>query len=456
MLPPSAPPVTEVDLQRRDTEIAVAVFRTIFLLIILFSPQFLQARGVRGSLLMAVVIVAAAYNVLLFILHLRKFPVSRLVIVIADVILISLWIFFAGEEGERFFVLYFAVVIVSGLWFRVGGAFAVGLLASALYVWAVLIASLPAGAERVALGTVALQITLLLVTAGVVSIAAEVQARERQELALSRAVLQQHRQRIRIAQYVDEMLRPRSLPTSPGLDIAFRFRPAAIGVSGDYYDVIPLGPRRWGICIADVRAKQELGLAYLPLFKSALRLAARREHSPGSVLTHMNREVATEIQEREELEAFISMSYTVIDLDQGELTQTNAGIEPAVLVPASGGELVDLGASGIVLGVLADATYEEQKLSLHTRDTLVLFTDGMTEATDRRDRFLGREGLLKQILAHAQAPTAEAMAQRIFEYVIGYSEGGRRRDDMTLLVVRVTAPDLGQAVDARAPSGRQA
>ncbi len=439
----AVPPTSRVDLYRRDTEIAVAVFRTIFLLIVVLSPQFIHARGIQGNLLIVAIITAAFYNLVLFVLHMQKLSFPRPIIVTVDVMLISLWIYFAGPVGERFFLMYFAVVIVGGLWFRRGGAFAVGLLASALYLWAITYSPLPAGAVRTTAGTVAFQILFLLLTAGVVSIATEVQERERQELVLSRAALQQHWERIRVAQHVDEMLRPRRIPDTPGLAVAFRFRPAAQAVSGDYYDVIPLGGRRWGILVADVRAKEELGLVYLPLFKSALRLAARQEDSPAGVLTQINREVAAEMQERDEPEVFISMCYTVLDLDEGTLAGANAGMEPAVLIPKPGEELLSLKCHGIVLGVLPETTYEQVTSSIDTGTTLVLFTDGMTELSDSQDQPLGREGLLEQIQTHAGAPSPDAMAKGIFDYVIDYGKESRRRDDMTLLIVRVTATDVG-------------
>ena len=448
MSAPETPPTGRVDLQRRDTEIAVAVFRTIFILIVVLSPQFARARGMQGNLLVILTIAAAVYNVGLFILHMQRLSFPRPIIVTIDTILISLWIYFAGPVGERYFVMYFAVVIVAGLWFRRGGAFGVGLLASILYLWAISYSPLAPGFTRTPAGAVALQVLFLMLTAGVVSIATEVQERERQELLLSRAALRQHWQRIRVAQHVDEMLRPRRLPATPGLAVAFRFRPSGQTVSGDYYDIVPLGGRRWGIVIADVRAKEELGLYYLPLFKSALRLAAKRENSPGAVLAHMNQDVWSDMQEKEELEAFISMHYAVVDLDSGEVTCANAGMESPVFFAAGSDQPLDQECHGIVLGVVPDASYEEETHPIRTGDTLVLFTDGMTEAFDSRDQPLGREGLIEEIRRHAGAPTAEVMAQRIFEHVIEYGRDGRHRDDMTLLVVRATAPDVGPGPEA--------
>ena len=425
----------------------MAVFRTVFILVIVLSPQFTRAHGMQGNLLVIATVAAGLYNVGLFILHMQRFSFPRPIIVTVDTILISLWVYFAGPGAERYVVMYFAVVIVAGLWFRRGGAFAVGLLCSILYVWAISFSPLPAGSARAPAGTVGLQVLFLLLTSGVVSIATEVQERERSELVLSRAVLQQHWERIRIAQHVDRMLRPRRLPTTEGLAVAFRFRPAAQAVSGDYYDVIPLGGRRWGIVIADIRAKEEMGLSYLPLFKSSLRLAAKQDDSPAAVLAHMNRDVWTDMEEMKELEAFICMYYVVVDLDTGEATCANAGMELPFYIPARQGGAKAQECHGIVLGVVPDATYEERSHAIHTGDTLVLFTDGMTEALDRKDRLLGREGLLDRVQANVEAPNAEALVQRIFESVLEYSEGSRHRDDMTLLVVKVTAADVGQGAE---------
>jgi serine phosphatase RsbU (regulator of sigma subunit) len=436
-------PSPKIEMTRRDTEIAVAAYRTIFLLIVVFSLQFLGVRGPGRLFLVGAVVAAAIYNLWLFTRHVRSLPFPRPVIVIVDVMLVSLWVSLTGDEGGQFFVLYFPIVAVAGLWLGIGAALATALFASALYVWAVFVPPLPADSARMLTGSVALGITFLLVTAVVVSIAAREQERERQQYQLGRAQLQQLSQRIEIAKHIDDMLRPGRLPTAPGLDIAFRFRPAAQSVSGDYYDVIPLGERRWGICVADVRASLEMGLAYLPFLKSALRLAARREVSPASVLTRVNREVAAELRDRGDLEAFIGMSYAVIDLEEGQLVHANAGLEPPVIVKAPEGEIVPVSGAGVVLGVVADATYEQREVQLHTGDAFVVFTDGLTEVTDARNRFLEREGVVEQIRASARASTAEGIAAGVFEYVTRYGRGGRHRDDMTLVVVRITAPELG-------------
>jgi sigma-B regulation protein RsbU (phosphoserine phosphatase) len=138
----------------------------------------------------------------------------------------------------------------------------------------------------------------------------------------------------------------------------------------------------------------------------------------------------------------------VIDLDDGSLTYANAGHEPPVVIPASGDEPIPLPGTGMVLGVLPESTYGEEQLPLHSGDAIVFFTDGMTDVFDQRHRLLGREDLLKQVRMHADGRSADVMVTGVFDYVNEYAKGGQRRDDMTLLVIRVTATDLGPKIPA--------
>ena len=88
-------PTPEPEFQpvSRDTEIAVAAFRTVFLLIVILSPQFLNAWATGGALIITLVVAATVYNLALFVLHIRNTHVPRLLILVFDVLLVSLWIF---------------------------------------------------------------------------------------------------------------------------------------------------------------------------------------------------------------------------------------------------------------------------------------------------------------------------------------------------------------------------
>jgi len=452
--PTRKPP--EIELHRRDTELAVAIFRTIFLLIVLTSRRVFMVGDQSDLLLQIAIIAAAGYNLALFVIHMRGVPFSRAVIVSLDVVLISLWLYFAGRSAPIYFGLYYAVVIVAGLWFGVAGAFLTAFCSCLFYVWAMYSGGVLSFADRALLSAVSMQSLFLMITAGVVSVATEIQAQERQALATSRAALQQHWQRIRIAQTIDQMIRPPRLLQVPGLEIAFRYRPAAYSVSGEYYDVIRLGPRRAGLCLADFAVRWEWGLQHLYAFKNSFRLAARRERSPARVLTQINREMEAEIAGdpalRERPYAFASMCYVIIDLDRAELTYAIAGNEPPVLITDEGRQLTPLDLTGIVLNVLPDAQYEDASLPLRIGDTLVLFTDGLTEVRAPDGRFFGREGLIDCISTFATAPTVAGFVDSVFDCANEFGQHGQRRDDMTLLAVRITATDLGRKQEPSADS----
>ncbi len=447
-MPPAAP---QTELRRRDTEMVIAVFRTVFILIVLFSPQFTQARATGGRLLFFAVIAAASYNLLLFLVHFRHPTFPRFLIVFGDLVLISLWIYLCGQGRQAFFGLYYAVVIGAAVWYGIWGALLSAVLASAFYLWVIALTAPSAPATQAISGQALLQVFILLGVAGLVSIMATLLRQETAELTVSRSTIQQNLQRIRIAQRVDDLVRPHRLATLPGFDIAFRFRPSAQAAgAGDYYDVIRLGPRRLGVCVGDISARLELAIPYLPVFKAEFRAAARRESAPAQVLSEMNKWVMAEIEERRDRDAFICMCYVIIDLDEGQLTYAIAGGEPPLLLTRTSDAPIVLEKAGIVLGVLPEVAYQQETLPVHTGDTLVLFTDGIVEVSDERNQFLGREGLCAHLLAHASLPDAQALADRVFNFANDYGKHGRRRDDMTLLVVRITATDVGTARDGRA------
>ena len=446
-MPPAAP---QTELRRRDTEMVIAVFRTIFILIVLFSPQFTRARATGGTLFFLAVIAAATYNLLLFLVHFRRLPFPRSLIVLGDLVLISLWIYLCGQDRQVFFGLYYAVVIGAAVWYGIWGALLSAVFASAFYLWVIALSAPSSAAAQAISGQALLQVFILLGVAGLVSIMATLLRQEADELTVSRATIQQNLQRIRIAQRVDDLVRPRRLATLPGFDIAFRFRPSAQAAAGDYYDVIRLGPRRLGVCVGDISGHLELTIPYLPVFKAEFRATARRESSPAQVLSEMNKWLMAEIEERRDRDAFIAMCYVIIDLDEGQLTYAIAGSERPLLLTQTSDAPIMLEKAGIVLGVLPEVTYQQETLPVHTGDTLVLFTDGIIEVSDERNQFLGREGLCAHLLAHASLPDAQELAGRVFNFANDYGKHGRRRDDMTLLVVRITATDVGAAREDRA------
>ncbi len=175
------------------------------------------------------------------------------------------------------------------------------------------------------------------------------------------------------------------------------------------------------------------------------------------MLTVVNREIEAEVSSdpafRERPYAFASMCYVVLDLEHGTLTYAIAGNEPPVLISGADGSLESLSRVGMVLNVDPTTEYEEETRPLHPGDTVVMFTDGLTEIRNPYDQFLGREGLLRIIEDQAGAPNVGALVENVFRVVNAFGQRASHRDDMTLLAARVTATDLGEAAAWKGPVG---
>jgi sigma-B regulation protein RsbU (phosphoserine phosphatase) len=205
-------------------------------------------------------------------------------------------------------------------------------------------------------------------------------------------------------------------------------------VAGDYYEIIPFSQELVGIAVADVAGKLEPGLVKLPVFKSTLRVAARTTRSPAELLAETNRVLYPELQP----EMFISLSYGLIDLQKMTFTCAVAGQEPPFLVRGAEPQVVDINASGVVIGVVEGAEYEEQIVQLLPGDTLVFFTDGVTEIQDVTGEEFGSSRLCRTASATDAADlSAQGLADRLMELVINFSDPHGRRDDMTILVVKI-------------------
>ncbi len=428
-----------------ESDLVVAILRTAFIVLIAFSPILLPYARPTARL-QGFLFLAGLYNLGLLVSYWRgfRFPYRREITVAIDLLLITLWIFYSGPLGTYFFPLYYITVIVAGFWFGVVGALTSAAFAALFYLAVTF--SLPSGPEAGRLVSEGLhrQIPLLFIIAGVISYIAGVQAKEHRGWYEARVFLARHQERIRLAQRVYDLLLPGPLPVLPGLDLGVRFRPAGHSGAGDYYEVIPISdgnpaaeesaPQRVGLAVADVAGKLEPGLVKLPLFKSTLRVCARTSRAPANLLAEANRLLFPDLQP----EMFVSLSYGVLDLKSLTLTCAVAGQEPPFLVRGPAREVTEISASGLVLGVLPQVAYDEQTLRLEVGDTLILFTDGATEAQNLAGEDFGLSRLQEAARA-ADAPdlSAQALADRLMELIITFSSPHGRRDDITILVAKV-------------------
>ncbi len=280
------------------------------------------------------------------------------------------------------------------------------------------LAGRPAGAvvgdarvDPALLALVARSIELILVGA----IGTSERARVAQELAIGRRIQQ--------------ALVPHRFPEVEGWAFAAAYEPA-LEVGGDLYDVFPVQGRtdRIGLLVADVTGKGIPAALLMADVRALLHAATDNAPGPADALRRVNRILVTERR----TSLFVTALLVVVDSATGVFRYASAGHEPP-FVARRGGAVDELDAHGPLLGAFADAVLGEREDRLEPGDTLVLYTDGVTEARDERRQFFG-EGRLVDAVGAACAFPADAVVDSIVRGVHEFRGAADAFDDLTLLV----------------------
>ena len=219
-------------------------------------------------------------------------------------------------------------------------------------------------------------------------------------------------------------------PPCRGLEIAAR-NEAATEVTGDLYEFFPFDGGKVGILLGDVSGKGVAAALYGALFSGLVRNLVESERSPAELLSAANDALlARKIETR-----YLTALYALWQHETRTLRLANAG-QPRPFLLRHGEQHV-LAATGIPLGLLPGSEYEELNLTLHPGDTLVLFSDGISESENRDRQQYGDEGLARILERHAGAAPAEFL-DSIFEDVGAFTTSGRKDDDCTVIVVKAT------------------
>ena len=243
---------------------------------------------------------------------------------------------------------------------------------------------------------------------------------------------------LRIAHEIQMSLLPERPPTIEGVSIADLCVPAR-EVGGDYYDFFRLGPRRFGVLVADVSGKGTSAALYMAELKGLVLAISQDEPSPKRLLTRVNTLLADHLDNR----SFITMTYGVIDLDAGTLTHARAGHTPLLVVSRGRAEV--LVPNGMVLGLRLpgaadrfEALLEEHTRPIHEGDVIVFYTDGVTEAMDVHGELFGDAALGRVVESHAHMD-GPAIRERVLRDVKAFVGQAEPHDDMTMVVVKVEA-----------------
>jgi len=251
---------------------------------------------------------------------------------------------------------------------------------------------------------------------------------------------QQFENELAVGREIQLSLLPRGCPVVPGWECAAAYHAAHL-VSGDFYDFfdLPGEAGRLGLVIADVAGKGVPAALFMALSRTMIRTTALGGRSPAAALCRAN----DLIRKDSRSELFVSVFYAVLDTASGHVVFANAGHPPAIWLHAATGQMEELVARGIVLGVLPDIDLDESEINLAPGDLLVFYSDGITvfysdgitEAIDGQNRPFGL-GRLMDVIAANQAAGATQMLEAVVDAVATFAGDTPRSDDLTLLVIK--------------------
>ncbi len=239
---------------------------------------------------------------------------------------------------------------------------------------------------------------------------------------------------VSIAADIQKNLLPRKLPQLPQLGAA-AYSAASLGVSGDYYDMLPLNRgKKMGVMICDVAGKGIPAAMVMAIIRTILRLIAGAEHQPEKVLRWINRGIASQVG----IERYATMSYLVFDAQSFEVTYSNAAHHPMVVYRAEQQEIEMIDTTGLPIGLDKYSDYGTTSVQLAPGDLLCLYTDGVSEAMNASGDQFGVERMTDLLRDHA-TDSSEEIVNTIISAVNSFAGDTFQHDDQTLMILKVNA-----------------
>jgi serine phosphatase RsbU (regulator of sigma subunit) len=228
---------------------------------------------------------------------------------------------------------------------------------------------------------------------------------------------------------IQRRLLPERAPDVPGIELAGS-NAACYTVGGDYYDFFPLPDGRVGVVLADVSGKGLPASLLMASLQATVRVLLEEPDDLPLLMSRLDRMMAKNCPGNR----FVTLFLCVIDPSSGEIGYSNAGHNPPLLIRHDG-QAEQLRGGGTVLGMFPDLGYEERRARLDPGDLLLLFSDGVTEATSPDGEEFGEERLMG-LLAEVRGEPASDVVDRVCRAVDEWTAGAPPTDDITVVAVR--------------------
>lgn len=231
---------------------------------------------------------------------------------------------------------------------------------------------------------------------------------------------------------IQRSLLPQVTPKIPGVKLATSYLTSDES-GGDYFDFFEMGGEKWGVLIADVSGHGAGAATVVAMLQSMLHGFQERDKGPAAMLSYANRELTRKRIDR----SFVTAFFAVFDPERDGLTFVNAGHNPPAHRHKDGTVETIQGEVSVPLGILEDETYVEQRHSIADCDSIVMYTDGITEAFSPppEHEMFGTERLTQALETCTGEP--ECVIDSIHEKLYAHTKSRSRADDQTLVAMRV-------------------
>ncbi len=236
---------------------------------------------------------------------------------------------------------------------------------------------------------------------------------------------------LEIAKGIQQSFLPESAPILTGYDLEGFNLPAA-EVGGDFYDFIPVGDDNWGLVIADVSGKGVPAALFMALSRTLIRASTSGNQDPAESINDANRHICLDSK----TSMFVTLFYAILDTKNSTLTFVNAGHNPPFLISNDTVGITLLQARGIALGVIDEIDLKSTKVQLESGSMVVLYTDGVTEATNDQEEEYGVERLT-DLAEQMKDHTSREIIDAIVADVTSFACGRPQFDDITIMVLKV-------------------
>ena len=240
-------------------------------------------------------------------------------------------------------------------------------------------------------------------------------------------------QELRTAQNIQQSFLPKELPVLPGWQLVPYYQPAR-EVGGDFYDFLPYPDGEIGIAIGDVTGKGVPAALVMATTHTILRSVVQRIATPAEVLAQVNALLCAEIPAN----MFVTCFYALLDPKSGRLSYANAGQDLPCRRHSAG--VSELRATGMPLGMMPSTCYEEQEIMLRPGDSLLFFSDGLTEAHNAQYQMLDTSRIKALLAAYGGEDSLIDLVLSELKQFTG--EGWEQEDDLTLIALQRTSASL--------------